>query len=169
MPLETPRSGGGYSSLGFSQRRPVAFGLSNLGSCSFFCTRLKLGQNSQFLFGRLMPATFVAALARFPAASSPKAAQKGQLAKGRRGERAEEEEQEGEGAQRDRDAAPRRQDLGDVNEGHCEGRRRKGGRARMETSNGKPKLPLPFLPSSLFVVVVVFFLSFSLTHSPLPS
>ena len=62
----------------------------------FFCTRLKLGQNSQFLFGRLLPATFVAAaLARFPAASSPKAAQKGQLAKGRRGERAEEEEQEG--------------------------------------------------------------------------
>ena len=82
-----------------------------------------------------------------------------------------EEEWDGEGAQRDRDAAPRRQDLGDVNEGHCEGRRteREGGRARMETSNGKPKLPLPFLPSSLFVVVVVFFLSFSLTHSPLPS
>ena len=122
-----------------------------------------------------MLATFVAAAlaARFPAASSPKAAQKGQLAKGRRGERAEEEEQEGEweGAQRDRDAAPRRQDLGDVNEGHCEGRRTERGGRRMETSNGKPKLPLPFLPSSLRVVfvVVVFFLSFSLTHSPLPS
>ena len=137
LPLETPRSGGGYPSLGFMSKTACRFWSIQFRLVFFFCTRLKLGQNSQFLFGRLLPATFVAAaLARFPAAPSPKAAQKGQLAKGRRGERAEEEEQEweGEGAQRDRDAAPRRQDLGDVNEGHCEGRRTE--RGEREGQNG---------------------------------
>ena len=104
-----------------------------------------------------------AALARSPSAS-PKAAQKGQLTRGRRGERGEKEEEEGEKEERwERDAAPRRQDLGggggggDVNEGHC---------ARMETSNGKPKPPLPFLQSRRRFRRR---LPFSLPHCLLPS
>ena len=92
-------------------------------------------QNSPFLLGHLMPA-FVAASAAL--ARSPKSAQKGQLTRGRRGERGEEEEEE-EREQWEREAAaaaPGRQDLSGVNEGHC---------ARMETSNGKPKLRSSFL------------------------
>ena len=126
---------------------------------TFLCPLVSAVQNSPFLLGHLMPA-FVAAPVRArpsSSAASPKSAQKGQLTRGRRGERAEEEEKEEEREREDRwerDAAPRRQDLS-VNEGHC---------ARMETSNGKPKLlpSLPFLLFSKIVVVVVFlFLSLS--------
>ena len=127
---------------------------------TFLCLLVSAVQISPFLLGHLMPA-FVAAPVRArpsSSAASPKSAQKGQLTRGRRGERAEEEEKEKD--QWERDAAPRRQDLS-VNEGHC---------ARMETSNGKPKL----LPSSLFllfskvVVVVAFSLTLFSSSFPMP-
>ena len=110
---------------------------------TFLCPLVSAVQNSPFLLGHLMPA-FVAAPAALvrssSSAASPKSAQKGQLTRGRRGERAEEEEKEEREREREdrweRDAAPRRQDLS-VNEGHC---------ARMETSNGKPKLLPSFRP-----------------------